>query len=100
MLGSNQRPPPCRGGALPAELIALSEARLSAQTAPTARVSRPSARSARRSKRSRRTLRLDPSRRRGGVATQRPPKPLTPDRFPSTPFAGFRGGLREDVPPY
>lgn len=25
MLGSNQRPPPCRGGALPAELIALGK---------------------------------------------------------------------------
>jgi hypothetical protein len=34
MLGSNQRPPPCRGGALPAELIARGGPRL--PTAPLA----------------------------------------------------------------
>jgi hypothetical protein len=28
MLGSNQRPPPCRDGALPAELIVLGKIRL------------------------------------------------------------------------
>src|ERR1700737_3494935 len=30
MLGSNQRPPPCRGGALPAELIARRRSRVPA----------------------------------------------------------------------
>src|SRR3954451_6896241 len=32
MLGSNQRPPPCRGGALPAELIARGGLRLPTAT--------------------------------------------------------------------
>src|SRR5205823_261090 len=98
MLGSNQRPPPCRGGALPAELIALNETRLSAPTAATARVSPPPAGSARRSGSTRLTLRLDPCWRRGGVATQRPAKPFTPVRFRSSPYAGLRGVLRRGIP--
>jgi hypothetical protein len=83
MRGSNLRPPPCRGGALPAELIALPEASVSAGKRPKRQASRAPGRLPH-------TLRLGPSRRRGGVATQRPAKPSTPVRFRSSPLTTRR----------
>jgi hypothetical protein len=74
MLGSNQRPPPCRDGALPAELIALGTAlayqRRMGSAHPWTLAPVP----------------FEWQRRRGGVATQRPAKPSTPVRFRSSPL--------------
>src|ERR1700726_2374422 len=79
MRGSNLRPPPCRGGALPAELIARKG--FLSVSAPNRRRAPSASKSARDSHAT-----LGPSRRRGGVVTQRPAKPFTPVRFRSSPL--------------